>query len=129
MVQAIHIPNELANRRRALGMPLDELSRRAGVSASTVKRFLTGNRWPSGDRALKISECLGMPGFDDQRARGIEHMRMRQAVKKARQIVRLTQGTMALEAQAVDEATKKNTERMMAYRLLHGPRVRLWTTI
>lgn len=129
MVQAIYIPSELANRRRALGMPLDELSRRAGVSVSTVKRFLTGNHWPSADRALKISECLGMPGFDDQHARGIEHMRMRQAIRKARQIVRLTQGTMALEAQAVGETTKRDTERMVAYRLLHGPRVRLWATI
>ena len=129
MVEATYIPEHLANRRRALGMPIDELSTRAGVSVSTVKRFLTGKLWPTGDRALRISESLGVPQFNLARAQDTERMRMKQAIRKARQIVDLTQGTMALEAQAVDEATKKNVERMMAYRLLHGPRVRLWTTI
>ena len=83
MVEAT-IPKDLASRRRALGMPIDELSTRAGVSVSTVKRFLSGKAWPRGDYALKISECLGEPGFNRQRARSIEDMRMEQAIKKAK---------------------------------------------
>lgn len=129
MAEATYIPKDLASRRRALGMPIDELSIRAGVSVSTVKRFLSGKAWPRGDRALKISECLGEPGFNREHALGIERMRMKQAIKKAKSLVCLAQGTMALEAQAVDKATRKRVERMMVYRLLQGPRVRLWATV
>jgi len=109
-------------------MPLDELSRRAGVSVSTVKRFLAGKIYPRWDTALRISETLGVPGLDLPRAQPIYKMRQRQAAQKAKLLVGFVQGTMALEAQAVDLATKKSMQREAAVQLLAGPRSALWAT-
>ena len=129
MAEATYITKDLASRRRALGMPIDELSIRAGVSVSTIKRFLAGKTLSRYDNALKIGEALGVPALDTAHARDTDRMRLEQAIKKAKSLVCLAQGTMALEAQAVDKATKKRVERMMVYRLLQGPRVRLWATV
>ncbi len=129
MVEAALIPKNLASRRRALGMPIDELSTRSGVSISTIKRFLAGKTLSRYDNALKIGEALGVPALDIDRARDTERMRLEQAIKKAERLVCLSQGTMALEAQAVDKATRNRVKRMMVHRLLQGPRVRLWATV
>ncbi len=128
MVNAIGICSELDRRRRELGMPLDELSQRAGVSVSTAKRFLAGKIHPRWDSVLRISETLGAPGLDLPRAQAIYKMRQRQAVQKAKLLVGFVQGTMALEAQAVDLATKKSMQREATIQLLAGPRSALWAT-
>ena len=128
MVEATYVYRDLSDRRRALGMPIDELSRRAGVSVNTVKRFLAGKTSTRYPHALKISESLGVPGLDLARAQAIYKMRQRQAVQKAKLLVGFVQGTMALEAQAVDVATKKRMQREAVIQLLAGPRSALWAT-
>ena len=129
MVEATYIPKELASRRRALGMPIDELSSRAGVSINTVNRFLAGKASTRYPHALKISESLGVPGLDLERASDTERMRMRQAIKKAKALVALVQGTSALEGQAVGESHVRHMERKTVSELLSGPRSQLWASM
>ncbi len=129
MTSATYISSKLDKRRRNLQMPLNELSRRANVSLSTVQRVLSGARGAHLEAVTAIGDALGIPALDFRQAHSVDRMRTEQAIKKARKLVSLTQGTMALEAQAVDEATRKHVERTMVHRLLVGPRAKLWTTI
>lgn len=129
MTSTAYICNRLNNRRRYLDMPLKELSRRAKVSPSTVQRVLSGEPGAAIESVVAIGDAMGIPALDFSQARGVGRMRTEQAIKKARRLVGLAQGTMALEAQAVDEATRKHVERTMVHRLLVGPRAKLWTTI
>ncbi len=57
-----------------------------------------------------------------------ETFRERQARGKARRLVRLVQGTMALEAEAVDEAELDAMEEENIHALLAGSSRRLWAT-
>ena len=129
MVATTCIYTDLAKRREALGMPINELSRRAGVSVSTVNRFLSGRNSPRVDHALRISECLGVPGLCIERAVDIDHMRRRQALAKARKLVGLVQGTSALEGQAVDKSQLRHMVQITINKLLSGPRSELWASM
>lgn len=129
MISIAHICNELDNRRRALGMPLDELSRRANVSLLTVRRVLAGERGARFDTVSAIADALGVPVLDIDRARDIDEMRRDQAVSKAEKLVGLVQGTSALEGQAVDEVYIRHMVQKTINELLCGPRSRLWASL
>ena len=129
MTNTDYICKRLDNRRRRLDIPLKELRRRAEVSLSTIRRVLAGEPGTAIEAVVAIGDAMGIPALDSGQAHGEDRMRTEQAIKKARRLIGLAQGTMALEAQAADEATRKRVERTMARRLLVGPRTRLWTTI
>jgi hypothetical protein len=56
-----------------------------------------------------------------------EELRRHEAQRKARLLVRLTQGTMGLEAQAVADEVIQQLEAQTVARLLAGPGRKLWS--
>ena len=118
--------HELEQRRRALGMSYPALARRSGVAEATLKRMLRGDisRAVLGnvDAACK---ALGM-SVSFQRTKPEQEFREEQALRKARRIVALVQGTSALESQAVDERTVQSMVRRTANELLAGSPRKLW---
>ena len=116
---------DLNQRREQLGMTLGNLSKRSGVSLPTVKRVLAGKHG-SFVNVVRIAEALGMSvsvtADDDSFA-----SRKKQAAERARRLVRLVQGTSALESQAVeDERSVQEMIEMAEYELLYGRRRGLW---
>ncbi len=125
MVQAINILERLSQRRRDLGMTYHDLSRRSGISVSTVKRVLGGEEAASFSSVAAIAEVLGMH-MASAPEEDIASMRERQAEAKARSLVALVQGTSALEAQAVGPAHLRLMKQRTVAELLSGSARRLW---
>ena len=94
---------QLEKRRRELRMPRTILAKRSGVSLPTVNRVLSGhhNR-VTFENVLAIAKALGMEITMLQQGTSCE-FREKQATKKARKLVRLVQGTSALEGQGLDK--------------------------
>jgi len=93
----------LEKRRRELGMSRKSLANRSHVSLPTVNRILSGRHsGASIENVLTIAAALGMELKFEAEMRS-ERFREMQAVAKARQLVRLVQGTSALEGQALDK--------------------------
>ncbi len=124
-----YISAKLDERRRTLRMPLNELSRRADVSFSTVRRVLGGERGARFETVTAIGDALGVLHLNFDQARPPEKMRRLQAALKARKIVGMVQGTSALEAQAVSEQDKKLMIETTINELLCGPRSQLWASM
>ncbi len=129
MTSIDYISSKLDERRRTLGMPLNELSRRANVSLSTVRRVLGGGHGARLEAVTAIGDALGVLclNFDD--ARPPEKMRQLQAALKARKLVGMVQGTSALEGQAVSDQYKKLMIETTINELLCGPRSQLWASM
>jgi transcriptional regulator with XRE-family HTH domain len=125
MVQAINILERLGQRRRDMGMPYDELSRRCGVPISTLKRALGGETTAGFAAVAAIAEALGMH-FAQAPTDDVASMRERQARAKAQALVAQVQGTSALEAQAVSPADVRLMEQRTVAELLSGSARRLW---
>ena len=125
MVEAVNILDDLGRRRRSLGMSYDELSRRAGVPVSTLKRVMGGEVTASFSTVSAVADALGVD-FAKAAAEEIPAMRERQARAKARTLVALVQGTSALEGQAVAPADVELMEQRTAAELLSGSARKLW---
>ena len=126
MKNAQDILAEVDRRRRELGMSCRALAERSGTSLRTVQRLLRGR--DQGARlstVLALADALGMQlGFvKKRRASAIER---EQARKKARELAAITQGSAALEGQAVPAGTVRRVVHKIESQLLAGPRVRLW---
>ncbi len=117
---------KLESRRRELGISQAVLADRCGVSLPTVHRILSGHgSAASVENILAIAQFLGMeleavPRLD------AETILEQQARRKAEKLVRMVQGTSALEAQGVSprhigQMTKKTVQELLA-----GSRRRLW---
>ncbi|MCA9096162.1 MAG: helix-turn-helix transcriptional regulator [Planctomycetaceae bacterium] len=93
----------LEKRRRELGMSRKSLANRSNVSLPTVNRILSGRHTGASiENVLTIAAALGMELKFEAEMRS-ERFREMQAVAKARQLVRLVQGTSALEGQGLDK--------------------------
>ena len=115
----------LVSRRAALGMSHAHIAVRAGVPLPTVKRILSGRMAAASfANVAAIAEALGMPIGGE--AIDPEELRRRQARSRAEQLVRLVQGTSALESQAVDAAVRERMVERTYHELLAGPPRRLW---
>ena len=94
---------QLENRRRELGMSVSALARRSGASRATVLRMLgdQGMDFTFGN-LVAVAEALGVSlrGEEIPAAQFKDEV----ATKQAQRLVRLTQGNVALEAQAIDQA-------------------------
>ena len=129
MTSATYILKKLDQRRQALDMPLKELSSRANVSLSTVRRVVAGEPGARIETVTAIGDALGVPNLNFPKARPPDKMRRLQAALKARKIVGMVQGTSALEAQAVSELDKKRMIENTINELLCGPRSQLWASM
>lgn len=127
-----HLYAQLDSRRVRLGMSKADLARLAGVSLPTVQRLLSGREGRARADVLgAIADALGV----EVRLSGSPHVhestdasafRDARARKKAARLAKLVQGTMALEAEAVDHRVLEQLAAQNVHALLAGPGRRLW---
>lgn len=132
MDAANHIYAQLDSRRARLGMSKADLARRAGVSLPTIQRLLSGREGCARVDILgAIADALGVEvrlsgspyvheSFD------LSAFREARAREKAAHLAKLVQGTMALEAEAVDGRVLEQMAAQNVHSLLAGPGRRLW---
>jgi transcriptional regulator with XRE-family HTH domain len=114
----------LNDRRLRLGMSFRALAARSGVSQPTLKRVLGGAHDASMSTLLAIARALGVEVRLEEE--DIGQMKGREARRKAEWVARQVQGTSGLEAQAVDERTRRELIERTVHELLAGPARRLW---
>ena len=118
--------NYLDKRRRELEMPISALAVRSGVSESTVKRVLNGGLDKATFGTVKsVAKALGVTVQFSATMKPDTYQEL-QASQKASQIVRMVQGTSALEAQAIPDTVVDRMVRRTAAELLTGSARRLW---
>jgi transcriptional regulator with XRE-family HTH domain len=107
-------------------MSIPSLAVRSGVSEATVKRILGGQIGEASfANVAAVAEALGVPlGLIET---DVDELCRKQARKKAEQVVRLVQGTSALESQAVDTQTYNRLLEKSFHELLAGSKRRLWS--
>ena len=116
----------LEHQRRALKMPLPILAQRAKLSRATVCRILKEKRLTASlENVLAIARVLG--------AEIAVHLQTPEDVieqevqKRAKKIVQMVQGTMALEAQGItDPILLKQLVETAAREIRAKPRKQLW---
>src|SRR5262245_60681708 len=92
----------LDKQRRALKMPLDVLAERAELSRATVCRILQEKRTSSSlQNVFAIAQALGAQ-FKLDLAEP-EELVEQQVQERAKKIVQMVQGTMALESQGITD--------------------------
>ena len=128
MTQPKEVLEFLRERRNKLGMPLDELSRRSGVSLSTVKRVLSGETAAGFASVASIAHALG-GDLSFKNPQRVDCMRRRQAREKAERLVAMVQATSALESQGVAREDLQMMVQRTVAELLGGPRKALWAAI
>ena len=113
-------------RRRELGMAMGALAAKSGLALRTVARILSGaHPAASWANVTALADALGgavelRPGAD------AEDLREQQAQRKAEHLVRMVQGTSALEGQAVDAQNLEQMKRRTVHELLAGSDRKLW---
>src|SRR5258708_969693 len=113
-------------RRRQLRMTFATLARRSGVSVPTVTRTLSGhNPNASLENVAAIADALGMTVSLMQKV-GVGDLREEQALRKARRLSGIVQGTLGLESQAVNDGELNELTRQIVHELLAGPSRKLW---
>lgn len=117
---------ELDRRRRQLGMTIEAVAQRSGVSPATVQRMLSGGAHKAtlGNTA-KVAEAMGMRLEVASAVDGDQYLRT-EARRKAEKIARMVQGTCALEAQGVDLETFNTLVETTMVELLDGSPRRVW---
>lgn len=126
MIQNTPLLSSLEARRKSLGMTYDVVAKRSGASRSTVERVLSGKYGAASFETVEaIAAALGASIAIEETV-NCDDMLEHQAQSKAAEIVRMVQGTSALEGQAVDEATYRSMIRQTVHRLLAGSRRTLW---
>ena len=116
----------LERRRRSLGMSQAELARRSGLSVQTIGRILSqGIESVAEGKVRAVADVLGLQ-LHYQAVIGVRQMQEQEARKKARVIVRMLQGTSALESQAFDEETYNDMLEQTVHEIMAGPRRKLW---
>lgn len=114
------IPVRLAD----LGMSQTELARRANVGLASVQRVMAGKP-ASLNTIVAMAKAVGLElKFKPQRS--VTELRYEQAKRKAQELLELTQGNAALEAQGVDKETLDELRQRTIKKLLAGPDRRLW---
>jgi transcriptional regulator with XRE-family HTH domain len=123
---------KLDKRRAKLGMSKTAVAARAHVSLPTVNRILAGKETrPTVPNLQAIAKALGVvirlgETIEIEEPQSAEEFRRQQAHRKATELVRMVQGTMALEAQGVDETLLNQMVEQTKYELLSSRR-RLWS--
>ncbi|HWL11202.1 MAG TPA: helix-turn-helix domain-containing protein [Planctomicrobium sp.] len=101
---------ELESRRISLGMSRASLASRSQVSLPTVNRILSGkNQGVSLEKVISIAQALDM-SLNANPLSEAKALQEREALKKAKRVVRLVQGTSAIEGQGLED---KDLQRMV----------------
>jgi len=115
----------LNERRQDLMMTEEALARRSRLSRVTVSRLLSGShRNPSFLHIAALAEALGVE-IEFKRIDASQFAEQ-QARHHASRLVRMMQGTMGLEAQAVSPDFIRQEEEEASQRLLTGSWKKLW---
>jgi hypothetical protein len=125
MVASKNIAFELESHRRSLGMSCAALAKRSGLSLRTVQRVLSGTE-PRASLSAVVRIAAAMEGSIALQFSDANQTRRRAAEQKAERLVDLVQGTMGLEAQAVDARTLAELRQRTVRDLLRGSSRRLW---
>jgi hypothetical protein len=106
-------------------MPIEVLVRKSGLSRATICRLLKGDHRKATVPNLEaLLRALAVEVTINPVPASIAVKR--QAERQARKVVGMVQGTMGLEAQAVDAEGVKAMVESSCQRLLNGPRKKLW---
>jgi transcriptional regulator with XRE-family HTH domain len=126
MIAATSLGNQLEFRRRKLHMSKSAVARRARVPIATVRRILSGRESSPGvSNVAAIAGALGVE-LRLHEIQTAQEFRKARAAEKATKLVKLVQGTMALESQAVNQQTLNDMIDQTTSELLAGPPKRLW---
>jgi transcriptional regulator with XRE-family HTH domain len=124
---------KLDSRRRQLRMSLAALSRRSGLSVPTLNRILSGQANPTLETLATLAAALGVElrvskdGVKVKELLSPNEFREFVAKEKATNVVRMVQGTSALESQAVGRTDIKNMVNQTIHELLAGTPRKLWS--
>jgi transcriptional regulator with XRE-family HTH domain len=118
---------QLSARRIGLGMSLTQLSLRSGVSLPTIQRILSG-RSPAAsfETVLAIARALEVDVVFTDRSDNYSCLRAH-AQEKAKQLTRMLQGNLSLEAEGMDEELSNEIERRTTDELVAGSSRRIWS--
>lgn len=118
---------KMRKRRRELGISYVDLAARSGVSVATVKRILSGQ---VGGASLShvdaVAQAMGL-SLSAREVCPADEFKERAAREKAARLVRMVQGTSALEAQAISEKHAKRLTNESIHRLMAGSPRRVWS--
>lgn len=99
-MELLYIANQLEERRKRLGLSCAMVARRASLGLRTVQRALSADAvMPEFSTLAAIAQAMGASVRLKLEGDDVERFKEQQAQRKARQLVALTQGTSALEAQ------------------------------
>lgn len=124
----------LESRRRALRISRAAIAKRTGLSLPTLNRILAGEGNPTLETLAALASVLGVEfqitnhGLVIKELCSAHEFRKLMAEQKALRLVRMVQGTAALEAQAVDKVQEQEMVERTIHELLVGPARRLWTS-
>jgi transcriptional regulator with XRE-family HTH domain len=122
----MNFTEKLDMRRQELGMTFEALSKRSGVPVSTLKAiFKKGVEHATFANVAAIADALGV---DIEFADEVDSYELlhQQAVKKARELVGMVQGTSGLESQAVAQNQIDMMIQQLIHQLMAGSRRKLW---
>jgi transcriptional regulator with XRE-family HTH domain len=122
----MNFTRKLDQRRQELGMTFEALSKRSGVPVSTLKAiFMKGIEHSTFANVAAIADAIGV---DIEFANEVDSYELlhQQAVKKARELVGMVQGTSGLEAQAVAPNQIEVMIQQLVHQLMAGSRRKLW---
>jgi transcriptional regulator with XRE-family HTH domain len=112
--------------RRKLGMTIAVLAKKSGVSPATVNRILSGMpHAASFANVTVVAEALGL-NLQWETKIDAQKMRELQARAKAKQLIKMLQGTSGLEGQAFDSEAFEEMEKQTMHELLAGSSRKLW---
>ena len=113
----------IKKRIQRLGIPNSEIAKRSRMECSTVELVLSSPITVPLNQIVAVGASVGLVyGGTSQSIRDVYRTAVR---TKARYIVRLVQGTSALENQAVDRAARRELTKL-AVRELVADRKRIW---
>jgi transcriptional regulator with XRE-family HTH domain len=124
----------LRSRMTALAMEYPALAGRSGVSVAALKRIVSGEQQnPSIGTLRAIAEALGVEirighGVEVVEQSSAAQFKESAARRKAEMIVRLVQGTSALEAQAVGPEARRDMVTKTVHELMTSSPRRLWAS-
>ena len=124
----------LERRRSDLGISFPALSERTGISVTTLKRIFSGTaKNPTLHSLQALARVLGVElringSMTVVSKRSVAEMREIAANEKAEQLVKLVQGTSALESQSVGPEVVRTMVAQTVRELLAGPNRKLWAS-
>jgi transcriptional regulator with XRE-family HTH domain len=116
----------LQKRRTEIGIPYPDLAARSGVSVATAKRILCGQiERASLAHVEAVAKVMGVSLVprEDSPAHKVKE---RAAYQQANRLVRMVQGTSALESQALDSKQAEQLAHESVHRLMAGSPRRVW---